>query len=76
LSIDATFVCDAVSSHRLELRKDGTFAIQEAGNSIAGTYTIDGSQLRLEPTGGQPVVSEQFDTKGFLDPHGSHWSRK
>jgi hypothetical protein len=74
--MDAIFVSDRVPSARLSLRKDGTFAIQEPGVAAAGTYAINGSSLTLQPSGGQAMVGTQFDGKGFLDPHGSHWSRQ
>lgn len=74
--LEATFLCDALPSHRLELRKDGTFKIDEPGGTISGRYTIEASSLKLEPDGHQPLVGQQFDGKGFLDPHGSHWSLK
>src|SRR5689334_688587 len=74
--MDATFVCVGVPSARLELRKDGTFALQEPGFVVAGKYTINGSMLMLHPDGELETIGMQFEGNRLLDPHGSPWVRQ
>lgn len=73
--ISGTFVCDPFPSNILDLTLNGTFTVREDGNIIAGAYVFYGGNLILVPNDGSPNQTGLFDGNGFIDPHGTHWTR-
>lgn len=70
------YVNDQNPSDVIELRSDGTFALQEDGGHIAGTYSVDGSAVSLVTASGQKLQGRIEDGVFTDTMMGKQWKRQ
>jgi hypothetical protein len=63
----------------LELKADGTFLLQARrdgqARSVSGKYEIEGTQITLTISSGQPVRGK-LEGKTFVDDGGNRWTKR
>lgn len=73
LTIPATYSSAQTSSDRLQLNADGTFSLQEAGQTYHGTFVVKGNSLELNigGTGTKTTITLRGDS--LIDGSGQAW---
>lgn len=61
-----------------QLNSDGTFSVTDQGQTISGTYKVDGTSITLTPTrpAGLPTSSGTIQGDTLTDPDGVKWVKQ
>ena len=70
--VEGTYVNESHSQDYLELRSDGTFFMEEGGQSVSGSYRIDDAKITLSlPSGAATRGTMSGDV--LIDSDGDRW---
>jgi uncharacterized protein YxeA len=69
------YIDEADSQNFTELKRDGTFVIQQAKANVNGKYTTDGNRLILTLSTGQ-VMEGKLEGKTITPNKGGRWTKK
>lgn len=73
LSLPARFVNAQAATDQLELNRDGTFKLQEQGETYTGTFTQSGNTIELSIAETKGKSTASFDGTKLVDDSGETW---